>query len=247
MPGTVITVPPPAGRDTLYSIAWTAEENWALVRGTIAARAPDRVTERMEVILKGDASAVCLHLDALGASFPLPEQSSGETNFPTPADLYWDLCVAHLPGEALDTPDYQRRIAFSLTRARSGWKIHCVEEVDEDRLMFEDYLAALCMAEMPDVRVVKVWQGRTIGDRNGVIRDHEILDALLRIGADTDTVRLLHEYFGGQEDEDETGDEEPARFGMVRMADEGVRALPVEVIALESPLRERLPSRRDRR
>jgi hypothetical protein len=243
MPGDLITVAG-AERNEAFSLVWTVDGQWALLHGAVVARAPDRVTERIIEAQRGDAMTISRTLEKLGADLPTPEQASGATDFPTPRDIYWRWCLDRLPGEHLESPQYAWRVAFSIVPARTGWKILCMEEVAADRLEYGDYLDAVETDDAPEMRVLRWWRGRTIGNRHGIISEADLYGALLCVGVDPDTVSSLS--FDEVEEEDDPIARIVAMFADTGREEEsgGIHMLPVEVIGAESPLQERISTRR---
>lgn len=249
MPGDVLTVAG-ASRNEVFSIHWSNTGEWVLFHGTVVARAPDRVTERIMEAVRGTAAEITDQLDRLGAEFPLPEQVSGATDFPPPRDIYWRYCLDQLPGEHLEGPEYERRVAYSLVRARTGWRVLCMEEQEEERLEAGDYLNAIYSGEDPDIRELRSWRGAPVGNRSGIIADEDIESILRSIGVNLRTVSSL------PDDEDDESIQESfwRTFEMAQklaQADDGGTSVPkplaVEVIGLESPPQERIERSRTTR
>lgn len=215
-----------AGRDEAFSLIWTLSGEWALLHGTVDACEPERITQRIMEVACGDSATITHELSLRGARFPLLEQESGATDFQNPRDIFWRRCLDRMPGELLEGPKYERRVALSLVRARAGWK---VMRMDEDL----------------EIRAVRWWHGVNIGNRDGIIADDDIRAVPRFIGVDPDEVTV-------PPDDGEYGEIPWADIEDAFAAAKGLEAaerlvepdapmpLPVEVIALESPIKERI-------
>jgi hypothetical protein len=179
MRGVVPTGQKPWETGALYSILGI-EGRWSILRGSLARKAKDQVTQRVETVLLGTALEVVSALIGLGFTFPLYEQWEGDLDLPTPKDLYFEACCKRMPGRYLTEAGDYTRIGLSLTAARrKGWKLHFFEEPEEDALFSGGYLEALEKGEFPPLQVLGGWGGKEIGSRrHGVIRDGDLDEVL---------------------------------------------------------------------
>lgn len=178
LPGVAPIDQEPAVSGCMYSIG-VIDGEWAIFCGTIARPSADNITERIETILKGSALEVSLELESIGFTLPLFEQLIGEVLLPTPRELYMRECCRRLPGRFLKVVPGNPRCGLSLTPARrTGWKIHCFDEVDESDLLTDSYLNAIVKGEYPDVYALCAWEGRQIASRQGVIPDNRLDEVL---------------------------------------------------------------------
>jgi len=186
MPGVVPSGQDPRTEGALYSVDDNLDGTWSIIRGSLRRPAAERVIQRMEIEVRGSALEISLGLEALGFELPLHEQWVGELDLPTPKDIYFESSCARLPGRYLAEAGTTMRIGISITAARrKGWKLHFIQEPEEDDLFSGGYFEAIRKGEFPPVQVLGGYMGRSIGSRHyGVIRDEDLDEVLAMFDVD---------------------------------------------------------------